>query len=214
MDLVSLLLADTRIDVNEANKEGRTPFYIACHNHRMQIFDEKGTFLRTFGSEGQSEGQLSLPSAAVVDQQGHYVVADSSDNHIQIFYSDGHFARKFGSGGKGNGELKDICGVGLLSNGNIVVAEQGSNRLQIFDSLGESVRIVGADGQVKYPQHLFVDSDDNILVADYNNGRIQVFNQNSDHTKAIGIGQIEAPRGVCMDREGVSEYDKSRISIF
>ena len=56
-------------------------------------------------------------------------------------------------------------GVGLLSNGNIVVAEWEGDRLQIFDFEGNFVRIVGA-GQVHWPRHLFVDSDENILVAD------------------------------------------------
>ena len=87
--------------------------------------------------------------------------------------------------------------------------------MQIFDFQGNFVRIVGA-GQLLYPYHLFVDSDDNILVADKGNECIQVFHQNGNHIKTIGSGQISKPLGVCMDREGriiVGEQD-NRISIF
>ena len=91
------------------------------------------------------------------------------------------------------------------------------NRLQIFDSQGNFVRIVGA-GQVKNPEHLFVDSDDNILVADEGNKCLQVFQHNGNHIKSIGTGQKLEPRGICMDREGriiVSEGgDGQTISIF
>ena len=70
-------------------------------NHRIQIFDEKGTFLRVFGSNGNGNGQFSLPFGVVVDQQGNYVVADTYNDRIQIFNSEGQFIRKFGSEGEG-----------------------------------------------------------------------------------------------------------------
>jgi len=134
-------------------------------NHRIQVFDEKGTFLRVLGSSGNGDGQFAYPYSVVVDQQGNYVVTDKNKHRIQILTCRGEFVRKFGSNGEENGQMKYPCGVGVLSNGNIVVSEYSGERLQIFDSQGNFVRIVGA-GQFKNPYHLFVDSDDNILVAD------------------------------------------------
>ena len=95
-----------------------------------------------------------------------------------------------------------------------MVSEQNGNRLQIFDFEGNFVRIVGA-GQLKNPEHLFVDSDDNVLVADFNNNRIQVLHQNGNLIKSIGTGQISNPRGVCMDRKGrIIVSEGQRISVF
>jgi len=136
------------------------------------MFDEKGNFLRVFGSNGSGDGQFSNPSDVAINQQGNYVMTDQSNDRIQIFNSQGQVVRKFGSEGAGNGQMKDPLGVGLMSNGNIVVNEFHGNRLQIFDSQGNFVRIVGA-GTFKNPWNLFVDSDDNILVADFNS-HIQV----------------------------------------
>jgi len=159
-------------------------------NHRIQIFVEKGGFLRVFGSEGKGDGQFSSPHD-IVDQQGNYVVVEQGNHRVQIFNSQGQFFRKFGSNGTKNGQIQSPWGVGLLSNGNIVVSEHSGNRLQIFDFQGNFVRIVGA-GQVTHPCHLFVDSDDNILVADLGNSRIQVFHQNGNYTKTIGTGSFQA----------------------
>ena len=61
-------------------------------NHRIQIFDEKGTFIRTFGSEGNDDGRLIDPSGVAIDQEGNYVV--SNDFCIQVFDSAGKFLRK------------------------------------------------------------------------------------------------------------------------
>jgi len=71
-------------------------------------------------------------------------------------------------------------------------------------------------GQVKNPEHLFVDSDDNILVADCNNHRIQVLHQNGNHIKSIGTGEISYPIGVCMDHEGriIISEGSDRVFIF
>jgi len=74
-------------------------------NHRIQIFDEKGAFLRVFGSKGNRDGQFDQPIGVVVDQQGNYVVADTENHRIQIFNSEGQFVRKFGSKGSGNGQM-------------------------------------------------------------------------------------------------------------
>ena len=90
------------------------------YNHRIQIFDEKGSFLRVFGSEGRGD-RFSDP-LAVVDQQGNYVVADYNNHRIQIFNSQGQFVRKFGSSGAGNGQMIGPLSVGLMSNGNIEVS--------------------------------------------------------------------------------------------
>ena len=73
------------------------------NNHRIQIFDEKGNFLRAFGSSGNGDGQPNAPHGVVVDQQGNYVIADLKNHRIQIFNSNGQFVRKFGSKGEGNG---------------------------------------------------------------------------------------------------------------
>ena len=96
-------------------------------NH-FQIFDEKGTFLRAFGSKGNGNGELDRPYDVVVDQQGNYVVADGWNHRIQIFNSQGQFVRKFGSEGAGKGRINCPIGVGVLSNGNIVIAENGGHR--------------------------------------------------------------------------------------
>ena len=73
-------------------------------NRRIQIFDEKGTFIRTFGSEDNDDGRLIDPSGVAIDQEGNYVV--SNDFCIQVFDSAGKFLRKFGSKGNGNGQFK------------------------------------------------------------------------------------------------------------
>ena len=61
-------------------------------NHRIQIFDEKGTFIRTFGSKGNIDGQFVDPKSVAVDLEGNYFV--SGHDCIQVFDSVGKFFEK------------------------------------------------------------------------------------------------------------------------
>jgi len=42
-------------------------------------------FFVFFGSSGKGDGQFYSPHGLAVDQQGHYVVADTYNHRIQIF---------------------------------------------------------------------------------------------------------------------------------
>jgi len=122
-------------------------------NHRIQIFDEKGTFIRTFGSKGNIDGRLLDPNGVAVDQEGNYFV--SSYFCVQVFDSVGKFLRKFGSEKEGNGQFNYPLGVGVLANGNVVVGDYLRAKCQIFDSVGNFVREFGA-GILIFPNHSFV----------------------------------------------------------
>jgi len=58
-------------------------------NHRIQIFDKDGKFIRKFGSEGLRTGLFNLPVGVSVDQQDHIYVSDYHNHLIQIFDQDG-----------------------------------------------------------------------------------------------------------------------------
>jgi len=56
-------------------------------NKRIQVFDQNGTFLRAFGSEGSGPGQFKEPVGLAVDRQGRIYVADTWNQRIQVFDS-------------------------------------------------------------------------------------------------------------------------------
>jgi len=186
------------------------------HYDRIQVFDEKGGFIRAFGSSGSGDGQLSGPYGVVVDSQGNYFITDYDNHHMSIFDSNGQFLRKFGSSGNGNGQLSSPFRLGLLSNGNVAVGEYSNNRVSIFDSQGNFVRHICAK-QISGPHHLFVDSDDNILVANNaSTNPVRVFKADGTLVKNISIAGQSAALGVCMDPEGrivAIDYDNYRIVV-
>jgi hypothetical protein len=54
--------------------------------------------LAQFGSSGAGAGQLTFPSAVVLDGAGNLYVTDPGNNRISEFAADGTFIRAFGWG--------------------------------------------------------------------------------------------------------------------
>lgn len=67
-------------------------FVADTNNHRIQILDAAGRFVRAFGTEGEEKGQLSYPSHARAGRDGAIYVADLGGRRLQKFSSNGESA--------------------------------------------------------------------------------------------------------------------------
>ena len=60
-----------------------------CGNHRVQVFDSNGTFLRSFGHKGGNAGEFNRPFAIATDKDRNIFVADRFNNRVHIFSGEG-----------------------------------------------------------------------------------------------------------------------------
>ncbi len=107
-------------------------------NHRVQIFDAKGKFLRAFGEHGTAVGNFVRPKGIAVDPEGHIYVADAEFNNIQVFTPEGQPLLAIGAWGTAPGQFALIAGLAIDRNGRIYATDQWEGRLQIFQYLPES----------------------------------------------------------------------------
>jgi len=64
--------------------------YVAdTNNHRVQIFDATGAFVRTFGTEGETPGHLLFPTDVRIGDAGDVFVFDLHGKRVQKFRPDG-----------------------------------------------------------------------------------------------------------------------------
>jgi tripartite motif-containing protein 71 len=135
-------------------------------NHRVQLLNPDGTYIRSFGSKGNGDGQFNYPLSIAFtrfeDNQDKYsdyfsngqlAVADYGNNRIQFFTIEGQFVRKFGTPGSvsfsslrkiieetklgnGDGQLKTPIGLTINNQGHLIITDSDNHRVQIFDSDG------------------------------------------------------------------------------
>lgn len=122
------------------DKEG--VIYVAdTWNHRIQIFSNDGTPLRSWGqleqaqpgSTGSPTG-LYGPRALTLDDQSHIYVADTGNKRIRVYDALGKLIRDIGSAGSGDGQLNEPVGVVVNSKTNeLFVADSWNHRIVVFD---------------------------------------------------------------------------------
>lgn len=180
--------------------EGR--IYLAdSGNHRVQVFNPDGTFLRQWGSlckvdtgegcVGAGDGQFNEPWGIAVGPDGSVYVADTWNHRIQRFTSEGQFISKWGVFGSTGGELGQqslFYGPRSLAfgrDGNLYVMDTGNKRVQVFTPDGVFVTQWGGGGIVEgrfdEPVGLGQDADGSWYVADTWNRRVQKFTEDFNY---------------------------------
>ncbi|XP_068633062.1 RING finger protein nhl-1 isoform X2 [Battus philenor] len=195
-------------------------------NHRVQVFDMNGIFIKEFGQYGSGEGEFDCLAGVAVNRIGQYIIADRYNHRIQVFDPAGRFLRSFGSQGTGDGKFNYPWGITTDALGFIYVCDKENHRVQVFQSDGTFVGKFGSFGgklgQLEHPHYIAVSSTNRVLVSDSNNHRIQVFDVNGRVLSSFGEegsedGQFKFPRGVAVDDQGyivVADSGNNRIQIF
>ncbi|XP_077986172.1 tripartite motif-containing protein 2-like [Glandiceps talaboti] len=156
--------------------------YVVDHSaHCIHIYNQDGKYFKSFGSQGNRDGQFSQPSSACIDEAGNVYVSDNSNHRVQVFDSDGHFLYSFGNMGNGDGQLNFPRGLCLDKHGYVYVADRDNNRVVKFESNGKFIGRVDSDEGGRMPPMCVCVSDDepfgDVIVTYHNNHCVKVFAQ-------------------------------------
>jgi len=180
--------------------------YVTDHNnHRIQVFDSDGTFLRMWGwgvdtgasaletctsgcqvgLAGNNVGQFLRPAGIGVDSAGNVYVTDQN-NSVQKFTSTGTFILEWFN------SFNFPEAIAFNSAGKVYVANPGAKNIKISENDGTSSTSFGsagsAEGQFQFPRGVAFDTAGNLYVADTTNQRIQVFDSSNTFLRMWGFG--------------------------
>ncbi len=106
-------------------------------NARVQVFDQNGRFIITFGKFGDGAGMFARPKGIAVDSEGHIYVADAAFNNIQIFDEDGQVLLAFSGYGKNRGAIILPAGMFIDKDDYIYISDSWNERVNVYEFLGE-----------------------------------------------------------------------------
>jgi RHS repeat-associated protein len=204
--------------------------YVAGSN-KIEVYNLKSEFIRSFGSAGKGEGQFEELVGLAVDGEGHVWALEEGIKElkwvprVEEFTAEGVFMKQFGAEGKENGQLNEPRGIAVDSKGNVWVSDTGNDRVEEFKSSGEFVRTFGKEGsgngEFKKPVGLAFDSEGDLWVADSANDRVQRFTDEGSYLSQDGKignenGQFNNPEGIATSSGSVwvADINNNRIQTW
>ena len=190
-------------------------------NHRVQVFDRNGTFLRSFGHKGETAGDLDNPIGIAIDKDRNIFISDWSKNRVKIFSWEGRHLGSFGGEGSLDSHLSGPWGLSLDSTGNVIVADSGNKLIKIFTPNGRFVMKIGGQGSFSFPIHC-VQCGEYFIVSDSNEHCIKVFNREGHFQYKFGKqgerdGEFNEPRILSVTQSKhllVCDGNNHRIQVF
>jgi len=99
-------------------------------NHRIQVFDPDGKFLREQGRAGSNPGEFSYPYDVRVDAAGNQYVCEFGNSRITILDARDRVLEVIGGPGRLPGQFANPWAIALDSRGNLYVADSQNHRVQ------------------------------------------------------------------------------------
>ena len=99
-------------------------------NHRVQVFDCNGVFLRAYGSAGTAQGQFSYPYDVRVDGKGRQYICEFGNSRVTVLDADDQVLEIIGGAGSAPGQFNNPWSLALDSKGNLYVADSQNHRVQ------------------------------------------------------------------------------------
>ena len=189
--------------------------------HKVQIFDCKGKFVRSFGRQGSGKGQFQDPKGIAFGKDRNIYVANTWNHEIQIFNEEGRYLSMFGGEGSLDSQLKNPYGLSSDFNGNIIVSDRGDKFIKIFSPDGKFLTKIGGPSSLSSPVHC-VQSGDYLIVSDCGDHSVKVFTREGDYkyqfgTRGNGNGEFNNPYCLSVSKSGhvlVCDRDNKRVQVF
>ena len=192
----------------------------------VSVLTPEGEKIRTFGTKGSGNGQLSVAVGVTVDKDGYIYVADQCNHRIQKFSPEGEFVATVGR--FENNRLQFNNPLGIVYNhrdNNLYVADQSNHRIQVLTTDLRFVNTFGTqgsgNGKFQNPFGIAFDDANNLYVTDYGSDRIQVLTTEGQFLKTFSQkanGQrLNRPWAIAIDSSNtvyVSENGPDCVSVF
>ncbi len=107
-------------------------------NFRIQVFDQGGKFINSFGSVGKQMGNFARPKELATDPSGNVYVVDAAFGNFQIFTPEGDLLMYIGERSDKDGPAHYMLpsGIDVDEDGRVYMVDQWFKKIDIFRPAG------------------------------------------------------------------------------
>lgn len=205
-------------------------YVLDTFNHRVQVLNADGAFLRQWGERGSALGQFYAPQGIAVAGDGRVYVVDTTATRVQIFDADGTFLAAW-TPKVPAGQFVALADIAIGHASRIWVTDNASHRIyqvdvEAIEGKEAIVASIGDRGTIAAeftnPWGITADPRGNLYVADYGGHQVHVLAP--DGTPLGTIGSVGAAPGQFMgplyltvgenDLLYVADEGNARVQVF
>ena len=163
-------------------------FVLDSETSKITIFDIKGNLKKSWGTIGNTDGQLNSPKSILAEKSLVHV-SDAGNSRIVTFDNDGNFIRNWGDSGINYQSIQNPTDVAVDDSGIYYVSDGNQNKIIKFNTngtyVGEINSILTASAKFSSIESITVHDDDAFLLSSTNN-RILNFHSTGGFLKSFG----------------------------
>lgn len=91
--------------------------------HRIQVFDSKGNFLRSFAEEGSDPGQINWPHGLAIDSKDRILVTDVANNRVNLYNCSGRYVKALGQNSPNANKLTTPHGLAIDPEDGVYISD-------------------------------------------------------------------------------------------
>ena len=182
-------------------------FVVDTDNHRIQLFNLEGRFLRTIGGFGFGDEEFDRPmdiwtrtviNLYIADYNNQRIVRYNRNlNFISALTSDETQPREF--------QFEEVLSCALNSQQDLFLLDRGMNKIIKFDRNGVPQRAFGyyesGQGELEEPQQLEIQGNNYVLVSDLSRASLMVYDFFGTFIREIKTPEMKGPAGLTVDNQ-------------
>jgi DNA-binding beta-propeller fold protein YncE len=107
--------------------------YVAdTRNNRIEVFDAEGTFVETYGKNGDGPRDFARPKGVAIDGDGHIWVTDGALNRVQVFDDKWRLLTYMEGTGTLPGQFSGLLSITIDKMNRVFTSEMYPGRVQQF----------------------------------------------------------------------------------
>ena len=174
-------------------------------NHKVHLFKNDGTHIKSFGGEGAEHGEFDWPSG-IAYHSDNIIVAEQGNHRVQELSRQGGYLRHFGGKGSLDHQLNFPTGLSIDSDGNIIVTDRENKLIKIFSADGQFLHKLGTESSVTEPFHC-IQHENYLIVSDEGDNSVKYFDRKDIFLykfgkKGDGDGEFNSPHCLSMHKGG------------
>ena len=198
-----------------ADEKG-TVYVADSGNHRVRIFDNKGTYKADLGGPN-SKKPLVYPYGIALLDNGRVIVADLGAGALYEYTVRGEYVKAWLNAGKNF----QPAGISVGTDQYIYVTDLAGKQVLVFDQAGKLVKkIKPLITKLDVPLGIIANEDGSVWVADGGNYNVKLLNSNYQVKNVFDGGPknaLSTAKGLAVDKQGriyVADTMSNLVRVF